>query len=652
MNRVAFWFFVCHLPIFVIVAVANDTGPMLATLLTSFVLIGPAAALLFLQNPRTISLVMGVSAMFMGGLLVHFGQGPAQIEMHFYFFVLLALLAVFANPTVIIVAAVTAALHHTVLWAILPKSVFNYEAPFWVVTVHAAFVILESMAACFIARSFFDNVVGLEKIVAERTVEASNRNRDMKRLLDAASQGFFTINSDGVIGDEKSLAVSELLGPIETGQKLTDILRPQAPKTAEWLSLGLEDVFAGILPVEVAIDQLPKRIKIRDKTIAIEFQAIYENEELNCLFVVLSDITTDIQRELLEAENRELSTIMNHIVQDRDGLLDFFREAESIVQMLRNYRVIDSNVTKRLVHTLKGNCAIFGLNRVAQACHEIEDYIAGNDELPDDTLWDQLFYLWNKAQGSLRRLVREEAKGLTVRESEYSQVLMDLVRYNSHPTIIQRVASWQLEDTQVRMLRVADQARALSKRLGKGDLEVTVIGGHLKTDGEYWGDFWAAFIHVIRNAIDHGIEASNERLQIGKSAFGQLTIKTEVCDQRFIVSLRDDGRGIDWNHIAQLASQRGLPCSTQSDLIDALFTDGLSTSESVSETSGRGVGMSAVQQATRRHNGQIRVESIPSLGTTIEFQFPIYEMFPKTASWLRRHGIVNLDCSLVIQSQG
>ena len=65
--------------------------------------------------------------------LVHVGQGPVQIEMHFYFFALLAMLAVYGNPLVILVAAVTVALHHLVLWALLPASVFNYDAPIWVV---------------------------------------------------------------------------------------------------------------------------------------------------------------------------------------------------------------------------------------------------------------------------------------------------------------------------------------------------------------------------------------------------------------------------------------------------------------------------------------------------------------------------------------
>src|SRR5205823_7385778 len=111
----------------------------------------------------------------------------------------IAMLAVFGNPSVIIAAAVTVALHHLVLWFALPQSVFNYDAPVWVVAVHAAFVVLESVAACFIARSFFDNVIGLERIVRARTAELDRRNRDMRLVLDNVGQGFATVDAAGVL---------------------------------------------------------------------------------------------------------------------------------------------------------------------------------------------------------------------------------------------------------------------------------------------------------------------------------------------------------------------------------------------------------------------------------------------------------------------
>ena len=165
MNKIGFCFFAAHLPVFVLLAYSNGTGPLLALLLTAAVLVGPALAFLAFDNPRHVSLTHGFTAMLMGGILVHVGQGPVQIEMHFYFFALLAMLAIYGNPLVILVAAVTVALHHLAGWWLVPSSVFNYDAPIWVVLVHAAFVVLESVATCYIARNFFDNVIGLERIV-------------------------------------------------------------------------------------------------------------------------------------------------------------------------------------------------------------------------------------------------------------------------------------------------------------------------------------------------------------------------------------------------------------------------------------------------------------------------------------------------------
>src|SRR5947209_7243877 len=130
LNRIGLIFFYAHIPVFMGVAALAGTGVVTALLLTTAVLVGPTIAYRTFDNVRVMSAVFGFTAMCMGGLLVHFGQGPLQIEMHFYFFVLLALLAVFGNPVAILVAAVTVALHHLLLWLILPSSVFNYEASF------------------------------------------------------------------------------------------------------------------------------------------------------------------------------------------------------------------------------------------------------------------------------------------------------------------------------------------------------------------------------------------------------------------------------------------------------------------------------------------------------------------------------------------
>jgi signal transduction histidine kinase len=183
-NRIAMWFFVAQLPVFVLIAVFNKTDPDIVLAFTSAVLLGPIAAVHYLHSQRSVSVVMGITAMFMGGILVHASQGPLQIEMHFYFFVLLALLAVYGNPLVIVVAALTVVAHHLLLWFVLPASVFNYDAPVWVVAIHAMFVLLEAVAACFIARNFFDNVVELEQRIQERTHKLQEINSKLSHEIE------------------------------------------------------------------------------------------------------------------------------------------------------------------------------------------------------------------------------------------------------------------------------------------------------------------------------------------------------------------------------------------------------------------------------------------------------------------------------------
>ena len=170
-NRIALWFFAAHIPVLAAIAYFNHTRPELAAAFAAAIMIGPLIAYKTLDNPRHIAIIFGVTAMCMGGLLVHFGQGPVQIEMHFYFFALIAMLSVYGNPAIIYVAAVTVALHHLLVWIWIPRSVFNYDAEVWVVGVHAAFVILETVAVAAIARSFYDNVIHLEQIVEKRTKE-------------------------------------------------------------------------------------------------------------------------------------------------------------------------------------------------------------------------------------------------------------------------------------------------------------------------------------------------------------------------------------------------------------------------------------------------------------------------------------------------
>ena len=119
---------------------------------------------------------------------------------------------------------------------------------------------------------------------------------------------------------------------------------------------------------------------------------------MHFLTVVASDISAEVERQKLEAESRELLSMLDRIDKDKCGFLEFFAEAKKILESLRSGQRDDVDLVKRNLHTLKGNAAMFGLQRLAGACHAIEDHIAEAGELPPDGLWTELFSCWERSR--------------------------------------------------------------------------------------------------------------------------------------------------------------------------------------------------------------------------------------------------------------
>jgi two-component system, chemotaxis family, sensor kinase CheA len=627
MNRIGMWFFALHVPAIACVAAFNETIPLLAIVLTALVALGPVAARLGFSNPRAISNVYGLTAMFMGGLLVHFGQGPMQIEMHFYFFALIAMLALFGNPSVILVAAATVALHHLAVWFLVPASVFNYDAAVWVVLVHAAFVVLESVAAVMIARSFFDNVIGLEKIVTARTSELDARNREMRLVLDTVDQALVMVGRDGVMGAERSAILDVWFGTSREHSRFVDFLRTVDPLVADSFEFGFDQLLDGYMPIEVTLAQLPSRISKSGRTYGISYTPIFQGADLARLLVVVSDVTSELERARLEAEQSEVVRVFDRIVADRAGFIEFCEETEDLISSITDPASgCDLRTLKRALHTLKGNSMIFGVQTVAEVCHAIESSLEEEQRPPSPAERAQLAGTWTRLKSKLRSVLDQDAaRRIEIEPTEFHELLAAAVR--DAPRLAQLIADLKLEPTARRLNRVAEQARRISDRLGKGEIKVELDDQTLRIDPVRWQRFWSVFVHVVRNAVDHGLEFPDERAQVGKAP-GMLKLKTAIDRHEFVISVSDDGRGIAWDIVRERALAQGIPAATHEDLEVALFHDGLSTKSEITEYSGRGVGLAVVREACAAHGGRVRVISAPGTGSTFEFRFPIEAMAP------------------------
>ena len=170
--------------------------------------------------------------------------------------------------------------------------------------------------------------------------------------------------------------------------------------------------------------------------------------------------------------------------------------------------------------------------------------------------------------------------------------------------------------------------RDLSAELGK-QVMVDLDGGDVELDREMIETIRDPLTHLIRNAIDHGIEAPAARLAAGKREIGLIAIAARQSGNTIAIVLRDDGRGLDEDRIAAKALATGLvtpaerAAMSRDKLVNLIFEPGFSTAETVSNVSGRGVGLDVVRQNLEKVGGSIKVASISGEGTQFTLQIPL-----------------------------
>jgi two-component system, chemotaxis family, sensor kinase CheA len=188
---------------------------------------------------------------------------------------------------------------------------------------------------------------------------------------------------------------------------------------------------------------------------------------------------------------------------------------------------------------------------------------------------------------------------------------------------------------QTRMIRVESVflrfprlVRDLSAQLGK-QVELVLMGTDTQLDRAVVEALGDPIVHLVRNSLDHGLERPEERVAAGKPATGTLEIAARHAGGEVVITVRDDGRGIDPAKVSAKAVAHGLLAAADAASVDAaravelLFHPGFTTAERTSELSGRGVGMDAVRTAIRELGGDVELVSEPGAGTTVSIRLPL-----------------------------
>ena len=230
------------------------------------------------------------------------------------------------------------------------------------------------------------------------------------------------------------------------------------------------------------------------------------------------------------------------------------------------------------------------------------------------------------ARNALSYSIRQFDKDLgreVARSIQRDRDAIDRLVTELHSTVLQlrMVPVAQLFGSFPRLVR--DVARQLHKKV-----ELVTHGETAEVDKTIMDRLFEPMVHLVRNAVDHGVEDPEQRRAAGKSEAATISIAASRSGDRLLVEVTDDGRGIDPAVVRRTASEKlilspdELAALTDEEVVDLIFAAGFSTASSVSDISGRGIGMDVVRTAIEQIGGRVSLESKVGIGTTVRLDLP------------------------------
>lgn len=465
--------------------------------------------------------------------------------------------------------------------------------------------------------------VGLERKVEERT-------KAIRTILDHVSFGLFICDPNMQIESGYSRATRDVLaipeGELE-GRSLLDVLALKGREADHFEAIYRQIFDPDFLLGALGVDQLPSRFELATSVVGLTGSVISDDagRPLRVLFSV-ADIANLVEAEDEIARNRSLLKMLS----SKDSARQFVTDVKGAFARIRaqGFRSKEGQaLARRELHTIKGNLGVYGLTTLANAVHHFED----DAELSDDGLTAietafSTFLSENRALlGPIASQVNDD---LTITTALVDQTESRAAAART-PTDLRRLFQDFFRKIRQKPARsllgpIEDSFAQLANRLGKNAVLVVEGGDTLVPQGAQ--DVFKNLTHLLRNAIDHGIESAG--LRGAKPEAGRVIVGIAENEKALVISVEDDGNGLDAKALRRKAVERGLltaeAAAALSDdaAFNLIFVSGFSTAETVTDVSGRGVGMSAVMASVEAASAALRISSQKGRGTRFEIEIP------------------------------
>lgn len=502
--------------------------------------------------------------------------------------------------------------------------------------------------------------------------------RQVRTLLDNSGQGFLSCGLDLCVKPQYSAECKIIFSQDElTGASLPDLLTTasHAPKLA-FITRNLQSVLAenDSFKRDIYLSLLPTEYNFHDHQYAVEYKVVETTENKKSIFKKKTEtgsffvrelmfIFTDVthQRELehtVQIEQQHLKFIVSIINCRSDffSILDDFQVFlnEGLATILDGSGSSESalSVIYRHIHTYKGLFSQLEFPSLPMVLHEIEQHLSDIRDSPDYEFADvtdviavrECHQALEEDLAILRRaLGREFLQNRSVLTIPQTKAL-EIESVAKH-FLTQRDAQLDAEECaslmdlrRIRFMTASEFLRPyarlveqVAKRLEKNIAPVSYEGDDPHLDPAPYEGFFRSLVHVFRNAVVHGIESPEERMQLGKPEEATITCRLAITETSFLLEIEDDGRGLDKECLRQKAITSGRVEFSGMDLNDPVALarlaalDGISSTNSVDQFSGRGVGLSSVMAEVTRIGGKMEISSVLGHGSIFRFVCPFIE---------------------------
>lgn len=498
----------------------------------------------------------------------------------------------------------------------------------------------------------------IEKI-QESSSQLKQKTTDIQTMLQNMPQGILTVSEGNRIHPEYSRFLESILETSDiAGRDLMDLVFANANLGSDRLAqieavggacIG-EDVMNFEFNEHLMIGEIEKTMPDgRVKVLDLNWSPITDDHGTTVRLLLCVRDVTELRKLAAEAteQKRELEIIGEILAVKQEKFHEFIASALSFIDenelAIRASAKADPEAIGKLfrnMHTVKGNARTYGLRHLTNIVHEAEQTYAELRKERPAIAWDQPTLLTELAgvREAIERYARINdvslgRKGpgrrgnveryLMVEKEHIDKTLLRLENVNTsnlHELIAVRNAVRNLlrrlgtEPISQTLAGVFDSTPSLAKELGKIAPVVIIEDNGYFIHSQISGLLKNVFMHLVRNSVDHGLETPEERQQQGKTAAGTINLKMGVSHGMLEIRLRDDGRGLALKRIRKIAVEKGIieagDVLSDEEVARLVFRPGFSTAQNVTEVSGRGVGMDAVQDFVKRESGKIEIRFV------------------------------------------